>query len=189
MTLHSLEIIIAVVYPLSEAGLTVFKRAKRDRAAVQDDGSIGLIWAVILVSMALSTLCRWVDATRLAMPDPLRATLLLGLVIPGLALRWLSVLTLGRFFTMNVAIHNDHRVIQTGPYRFVRHPAYAGSLLTFLGVGLASNNILSLVVILVPISLVFLLRIRAEENVLLTHLGEPYAAYCARTRRLVPGLY
>ena len=44
----------------------------------------------------------------------------------GVALRWYSVIYLGRFFTANVAILKDHQLVDTGPYRFVRHPSYTG---------------------------------------------------------------
>jgi len=189
MVFHFFEILVAVIFPLSEALLTIFKRAKKDRTRVQDEGSIGLLWAVILASIVLSVACRWVRVAQVTMPEPLRVALLLGLVLPGLALRWMSILTLGRYFTVDVAIHEDHQVIQSGPYRFVRHPSYTGVLMAFLGVGITTNNLLSLVVLVLPIGLAILHRIKVEERALRESLGEPYAAYCARTSRLIPGVY
>jgi protein-S-isoprenylcysteine O-methyltransferase len=97
-----------------------------------------------------------------------------------------SVLTLGRLFTVNVAIHSDHPVVEKGPYRFVRHPSYSGLLLAFIGLGVFFANSLSILVLLVPIVLAVINRVVTEERALLSFLGPPYAAYCARTKRFVP---
>jgi protein-S-isoprenylcysteine O-methyltransferase len=109
--------------------------------------------------------------------------------VAGIALRWWAIIHLGRFFTVNVAIAADHRVVDDGPYRFVRHPSYTGALMSFVGLGLTTGNWLAAVVLVVPISVAFLRRITIEERVLAAALGEPYRAYAARTKRLVPFLY
>lgn len=113
----------------------------------------------------------------------------LALFGAGLALRWYSIIHLGRFFTVDVAIAEGHRVIDTGPYRFVRHPSYAGALLAFAGLGLLTGNAISLGLFLVPTALAYAYRIRVEEAALRQGIGEPYVQYSARTARLVPGLY
>ncbi len=107
----------------------------------------------------------------------------------GLALRWYSIVYLGRFFTVNVAIAADHRLIDTGPYRFVRHPSYTGALMAFLGLALCVGNWISLAVMMVPIFLVFLRRMRVEEDVLLKAFPAQYRDYMDRTRRLIPAIY
>ena len=112
-----------------------------------------------------------------------------AVILLGLAVRWTAILTLGRFFTVNVAIQDEHRVVDHGLYRWVRHPSYSGLLISFLGLGLAFGNWLGLALATIPPTAVFLDRIRVEENALLQELGEPYRDYCAKTKRLVPGLY
>jgi protein-S-isoprenylcysteine O-methyltransferase Ste14 len=116
---------------------------------------------------------------------------LLGVVAfaAGLAIRWYSIVHLGRFFTVNVAIAANHRLIDTGPYRFVRHPSYTGALMAFLGLALCLANWASLIVMLVPIFLVFLRRMRVEEGVLLQAFGHQYRDYMQRTKRLIPAVY
>jgi protein-S-isoprenylcysteine O-methyltransferase len=107
----------------------------------------------------------------------------------GLAVRWTAILWLGKFFTVNVAIASDHRVIDTGPYRYIRHPAYLGVLLAFFGLGLCIGNAATLFFFFVPPTAAFLHRIRIEEDALKTGLSHAYVQYMQRTKRLIPGVY
>ena len=113
----------------------------------------------------------------------------LAIFLAGIAIRLYSIIYLGKFFTANVAIAADHKLIDTGPYQQVRHPAYTGSLLTFLGFGLFFCNWASLVIMIVPVYAAFLWRIHIEEQALLGAFGEQYEEYMKRTKRLVPGVY
>jgi protein-S-isoprenylcysteine O-methyltransferase Ste14 len=100
-----------------------------------------------------------------------------------------AIVHLGRFFTVNVAISSSHRLIDTGPYRFVRHPSYTGALMAFLGLALCLANWASLVILLVPVFLVFLRRMHVEERALLQAFGDQYRDYMRRTKRLIPAVY
>jgi protein-S-isoprenylcysteine O-methyltransferase len=100
-----------------------------------------------------------------------------------------AIVHLGRFFTVNVAIAANHRLIDTGPYRFVRHPSYTGALMALLGLALCLANWVSLAVMLIPVFLVFLRRMHVEEGVLLQALGDQYRDYMHRTKRLIPAIY
>jgi protein-S-isoprenylcysteine O-methyltransferase Ste14 len=92
-------------------------------------------------------------------------------------------------FTVDVATHRDQTLVQTGLYRRIRHPSYAGLLIAFLGLGIFFCNWLSIVVLLVPVVLAVVNRIAIEERALLGAIGPPYEAYCLRTKRLIPGVY
>jgi protein-S-isoprenylcysteine O-methyltransferase Ste14 len=109
-------------------------------------------------------------------------------VLAGTALRWYAVVILGRYFTVNVATHATQPVIEFGPYRYVRHPAYAGSLLALVGFALALGNWAGILAMLILPGSAFGYRISVEEAALLSDLGEPYARYMRRTWRLIPGL-
>ena len=106
-----------------------------------------------------------------------------------MALRWYAIFYLGRLFTVNVAIAADHTLIDSGPYRTIRHPSYTGALLVFLGLGISFGNWLSLIIVVVPTSLAFMQRIAIEEAALARALGDSYLRYMARTKRLIPGVY
>jgi protein-S-isoprenylcysteine O-methyltransferase len=187
----NLEIVVGLVvllFPLSEVILAVVKRARPSEATVHDRGSMRRLWLVIAGAVALAMLLRGVSAARLRLPAGVRESAALGLLVGGLALRWSAILTLGRLFTTDIAIHQGHRVVDSGPYRYVRHPSYTGLLLAFLGLGVVYGNWLSIAALVVPISFAVAQRIRLEEAALLSQLGAPYGAYCERTKRLIPGI-
>jgi protein-S-isoprenylcysteine O-methyltransferase len=188
MILAAALTVVVVLFPISEIALAVLKRATSATAQVEDRGSMRLLWVSIALGVGLAVAAQSLRMARL--PGPLGILRLLALVFMagGLSIRWAAILALGRFFTVDVAIQPQQPVIQTGPYRFVRHPSYAGLLLSFVGLGVYFENWLSLAVLLVPITAAVVNRIVKEEAVLLAALGTPYAEYCARTKRLIPGL-
>jgi protein-S-isoprenylcysteine O-methyltransferase Ste14 len=104
----------------------------------------------------------------------------------GLTLRFYSIRVLGAYFTPNVQVAPEQRIIQAGPYRLIRHPAYTGLLLILLGFGLACTNWLALLVLMVCALVGLGYRIHVEEQVLQEALGQPYEEYIRRTKRLVP---
>jgi protein-S-isoprenylcysteine O-methyltransferase Ste14 len=112
---------------------------------------------------------------------------LVGLAV-GLAgtvlLVWASVL-LGRLLIHEAAVRQDHVLIESGPYRFVRHPVYTGYLALLLGSGVASQNVCLLLIW--PVSLLgILIQAAAEEQLLEQRFGQDYERYVRRTGRLVP---
>jgi protein-S-isoprenylcysteine O-methyltransferase Ste14 len=107
----------------------------------------------------------------------------------GIALRWWAIRTLGVHFTRNLQIAGDHRLVVEGPYRYLRHPSYTGAVLMYTGVGVGLGNALSVAACLVLPALGYIRRIPREEALLAEALGEPYAAYRLKTRRLVPGVW
>lgn len=110
----------------------------------------------------------------------------LALLWCGIGLRLWSFQTLGRYFTFTVQTSRDQPVIDAGPYRVIRHPSYAGILLAVLGLGFYFGNWLSLVVLVTAITFGIVYRIRVEERALVSELGDPYRAYAATHKRLVP---
>ena len=75
-------------------------------------------------------------------------TAALALLVVGLVIRWTAIITLGRSFSTNVAIHATQTVHKTGLFRWVRHPSYAGMLLIFAAIGVSQRNWVSLAIML-----------------------------------------
>ncbi len=165
-------------------------KASRKSAAVHDQGSmvvlIGLQWTGLALDFGLAWL--WPAAGMGRQPT---ALFILGVVIIllGVALRWYAIRTLGNFFTRDVAVSQDQQVVQGGPYRLIRHPAYSGTFLTMLGVGLALANWAGLVALLVCVFAGHFYRVRIEEKALVHAIGQPYIEYMRRTRRFIPLLF
>jgi protein-S-isoprenylcysteine O-methyltransferase Ste14 len=113
----------------------------------------------------------------------------IALIVTGSVLRLWAITTLGRWFTYDVRVTDDQPVVQTGPYRWVRHPSYTGVLLVLFGIGLTLGNWLSLLFVLVLPTLGLVRRIQVEEAALLGTIGEPYERYAAGRSRLLPGLW
>ena len=179
--------LLGLAYGISEAGLTFLKRS-RDDSVDADDATLRTLWVTIVLAVTAGILAsaRWPWAGIDGAPVFWMGCVLFGL---GLGLRWYSIIYLGRFFTVNVAIHSAHEVIDTGPYRFIRHPSYAGALLAFLGLALSLANWWSLVLIVVPVLWAFVRRMSVEESALANALGAPYIQYMGRTKRLAPLIY
>jgi protein-S-isoprenylcysteine O-methyltransferase Ste14 len=112
-----------------------------------------------------------------------------ALIVTGSAVRLWAITTLGRWFTYDVRVTEGQPVVETGPYRWVRHPSYTGVLLVVFGLGLALGNWLSLLFVLVLPTLGLVRRIRVEEAALLGTIGEPYERYAAERSRLFPGVW
>lgn len=181
-------LLLAALYGLSELYLA-FTRHSRTQAVSRDRRSLFLLWTVIIVSLWLGIQMIWLSP-RATLPY-LRGFYFLGFILflAGLALRWYSIGYLGRYFTVDVSISAGHKLVDSGPYRYIRHPTYTGSLLTFVGLGFCFGNWLTLLFLTVPIIGAFLWRIRIEESALIGALGENYRAYMQRTKRLIPFVY
>jgi protein-S-isoprenylcysteine O-methyltransferase Ste14 len=110
-------------------------------------------------------------------------------IVLGIAIRLVAVATLKRQFTDRVSIVEMHKIVDTGIYGKVRHPAYLGNLTSLLGIGLASGNWFSLsALVVLPLAATWY-RIRVEERALLGHFGIAYQEYASRTKRLLPRIY
>ena len=107
----------------------------------------------------------------------------------GIVVRQWSIFTLGKFFTGDLRVSAGQAVIETGPYRWVRHPSYGGLIMFFTGFGLALTNASSLAILVMVPTVGLIVRIHVEEQALLESLGEPYRRYAAAHKRLLPGVW
>jgi len=180
--------VLGLIICASEFLLTIFKRSGKN-AVSKDRHTLALIWLTNLAAIALGIAAAYrLYECRLPWPD-VCLKVAYGIFALGMAVRWYAIIYLGRFFTTNVAIASDHRVIDNGPYRFVRHPSYAGGLLALLGLSLSFQNWACLLIIFVPCFAANAWRIQIEEKALAGGLGEPYRKYVQRTKRLIPFVY
>jgi protein-S-isoprenylcysteine O-methyltransferase Ste14 len=130
-------------------------------------------------------------ALRVGDIEPRSPTLVVGVLLglTGIALRGFAMSTLGRSYSLTPQVDTDQAIVTTGPYRLIRHPGYAGILVTILGLQLIAGTwvaLLATLFVILPVPV----RIRLEEEILLEQRGARYLAYERRTPyRLIPGIY
>ncbi len=172
----------------SELALLILRRSKQ-RDQNRDSGSV--VWLNLTIYGSLSLAIAFAVSGIGHLQDYFFLLPWIGLflIIVGLGIRWTAILTLRRYFTVNVAIQSGQRVIKSGLYRFVRHPSYSGTILSFIGLALALANWIAIVVVLVPISFAFAERIQIEERAMTEAFGLEYSEYCRSTWRMFPWIY
>jgi protein-S-isoprenylcysteine O-methyltransferase Ste14 len=159
----------------------------REDAKAGDAGSQRVIRYTLRGGILAAIFFSWrVPAARIH-ASPLTIFLIaMPIIWAGMGLRYWAFVTLGAYFTFTVMTSDDQAVVTNGPYRFLRHPSYAGGLLILAGIGLALGNWLSLAANIVLPLIGLLNRVRVEEDALRTSLGERYAAFAAGRKRLIP---
>ena len=180
---------IAEVFGLSEVLLLLVKRSKKGSIKSQSDrNSLLLLWIVITAGMTMGGLAvnseiGAFERTNLVMDIGI------ALAAIGFIIRWTAIIQLGKMFTVDVAIDNEHKLKTTGLYKTVRHPSYTGLMLIICGIAVCMANALACIVVIIPIFLALNYRINVEERALSEAFGYDYEQYKKTTARLIPGIY
>jgi protein-S-isoprenylcysteine O-methyltransferase Ste14 len=187
MKISIIFIFISLIWIVSEIILAKAKHSKATDSKGLDKSSLRFLWMTIIASIIIGV---FIGISGIGF-IPVKMISLIGLVliVLGLIVRWTAILTLKKYFTVDVSILKEHKIIDKGIYKVIRHPAYAGSLLSFLGLGLAFSNWLSTLVIFIPILIAFIYRIQIEEKTLIQAFGDEYINYSKTTKRLIPMIY
>jgi len=185
----SLSLKLGLIYLTSEILLTVTRRSRSRTGTRQDRSTLRILWLVIMASVTMGVLLAayWPDGAKHQGRAP--GWVSVALFVAGLFLRWWAIITLGRFFTVDVMIEQDHELVERGPFRILRHPSYSGVLLAFVGFALSLRNWAAFFALLLPIFTAFIYRMKVEEEALRRALGSSYEAYMRRTKKLVPFVY
>jgi len=187
-----LTIGLSAVWFFSELALNARRRSTESPRS-KDKLSLLIMWSATVVSIGFTVTAEFVPALMGNAGKILSVSPYLGyfgcvLMVCGLGVRFTAIATLNKQFTVNVAIVKGHEIVDKGLYGMIRHPSYSGSLLTFLGLGLAFENWISLVILCVLPLGSTLYRISVEEGVLVEHFGAAYEEYKTRTKALIPGV-
>jgi protein-S-isoprenylcysteine O-methyltransferase Ste14 len=175
--------LFAILVAASLAGGNLSSGVREDR------GNRWVIGAFVVIGLLLGFVPAWSDRKEFWILDG-ETVRWLGVVLfaAGGALRIWPVFVLGPRFSGLVAIQAGHTLVTGGVYGVIRHPSYLGLLVSSLGWGLAFRSGVG-AVLAVLLVLPLLARIRAEERLLRSQFGAEYDTYCARTSRLIPGVY
>ena len=107
----------------------------------------------------------------------------------GLIIRVTSILKLKQQFTYTVTKIENHHLIDTGLYKYIRHPGYLGQLIIFLGIATALSNWISILLMIIPVFGGYINRIRIEEKFMTQQMGQKYIDYQSRTKKLIPNIF
>ncbi len=188
--------LILLLYVI-QAEIRFGPKARTSAAGAADRGStIALSLAAIVpvigfvlamearIAALLAGFPAWLRGTMPGMPAI--AWVGVGVGALGLALRFWAVLTLRERYTRTLLVHEQHAIERGGPYRFVRHPGYLGSLLCLNGLALASGNALVFVASVVTTLAAYAYRIHVEDAMLVAAFGAPYESYRREVGALLP---
>jgi protein-S-isoprenylcysteine O-methyltransferase len=153
-----------------------------------DRGSLRLLWFTIVASISISVFLLWHPVAAFQWPRSITDVIALCLLMSGIIVRWFAIFSLGKYFTVDVAVQKEHILIHTGMYNYVRHPSYTGLLIEFIGLAVYFGTWASLMIIVIPITGAMMYRIRCEELLLHEKFGTQYEAYAAHTKLLIPGI-
>ncbi len=182
-------LVALAVITLALAAAALFTRGNLSAGEREDRGNRWVLGAFALIGLMLGYAPALSDRLDLFVVggEGTRWTGVLLCVVGG-ALRIAPVFTLGERFSGLVALQPGHELVTDGLYRRIRNPSYLGLLVGTLGWSLAFRSLVG--VLLTALLIVPLIaRMRAEEALLGEHFGAAYAAYRARTWRLVPWVY
>jgi protein-S-isoprenylcysteine O-methyltransferase Ste14 len=188
MNTSILFILISIVWMASEIILGRMKHSGTSDSA-PDKHSLRILWITITICVNLGIIIGFSHIGVIHTGGASITITGLVFIVLGLIIRWTAIFTLKKYFTVDVNIADDHRLVTHGMYRVVRHPAYTGSVLSFLGLAMVFSSWVTVTVIFIPITLAFLYRIHVEEKVLVEHFGNDYREYCASTKKLIPWVY
>lgn len=179
---------LPLLVDVAEVGWLTMEVVEFGRGRVAPDRgyrwALGACFAVTTAALNLAPFAVPGAAIR---PGPPVTVAGIAVLLTGMILRGWSFRTLGRRYAgFTVAVSPDQPLIDTGPYRVLRHPAHAGSALVTTGIGLTSANWLGLLVLVALPAALVLWRTRVEEAALVAALGDRYRRYAASRKRLVP---
>ena len=152
---------------------------------------LAVYWAPLIVAFVLLGPGAWFEGSILSerfVPKS-EAVKWLGLAITtaGIFLACWSRHVLGRNWSSVVQLKQEHELVASGPYLYIRHPIYTGLLLAFLGTALKVGDWRGLIAVAIVFAS-FWRKLRLEERWLSEQFGTSYTAYVQRTKALVPGV-
>jgi protein-S-isoprenylcysteine O-methyltransferase Ste14 len=185
----AIVVIIAIecYYVISEIRLATLTTRGTDNTL--DKGTRRFVWRFSSIGYNLAWLPVIFDFGRLVILGGWLTWVGIAIMISGIVFRQYAISILGKFFTSTIQIKKDHELIQTGPYRYLRHPSYFGILIMSLGLGIAMANWISLILCMVLPTIGLMQRIQFEEKELEQYFGRQYQDYKKNTRCIIPYIY
>lgn len=174
--------------PIMMFFLLEFNREQSIKETKNNQKSNKLIGIILIMMIVLPILLHYTLPNLLITPD---YSLLVGIGISviGVWIRFLAIRTLGRFYSRNVGIQDQHSIIQTGIYRYVRHPGYLGTFITYLGFAISAATWIAVIINVLLFASAYIYRIRVEEETMIAEFHDIYLNYREKTWRIINSIY
>jgi protein-S-isoprenylcysteine O-methyltransferase Ste14 len=172
--------------------LLLLTRFSRSRSAIPADRfSLTYVWGTIITGLVVAIPFAYFHVPQRLFFELGESGLILtfAILLVGILLRWWAIHSLGSFFTVNIAVHQGHRLITAGPYAIIRHPSYTGLFIELFALALTFQHVVSLSLIMIAATIALMKRINIEERVLGNILGAEYRSYHQQTYCLFPYLF
>lgn len=183
-----LIIYFSYLFLFSELILILTKRSKNKSVKRRGDrGSLIILWLTISVCLSLGF--NLAQFGVWSSSDYLIGFLGLLVSFSGMIFRWTTIIQLKKAFTVDVAINQAHQLKTDGMFKMVRHPSYLGLITILTGFALGMNTLISFIVVVLPVFVAIMYRIKVEENLLVETFGEEYIKYSSSTKKIIPYLF
>jgi protein-S-isoprenylcysteine O-methyltransferase Ste14 len=183
-----ITISFSILYGIFE--LCMSRRQKGERT-ISGTGDKGSIWAIVISISIGYWLSFIIASTKTGRIYHWNMLFMIGAILTaiGLVIRITSILMLRQQFTYTVTKLENHLLIEKGLYKSIRHPGYLGQIIIFTGIVTTLSNWLSIILMIIPVSIGYMYRIKVEEKFMSEQMGQVYRDYQKRTKRLIPGVY
>lgn len=180
-----------VLWGISEFLIITIKRVTQNKNIKDRNSLIQLVILIVTLPIGIGFGNSGNIPRQLKFPFDLSFWQTTGLILlfMGITIRWISIYTLKKYFTANLTIQEDHKLITTGIYKNIRHPSYLGGIICFAGFGIALDNYISLFFIFFINLMAILIRIDFEEKILANEFGSEFEEYKKRSKKLLPLLF
>ncbi|MFN8412790.1 MAG: isoprenylcysteine carboxylmethyltransferase family protein [Anaerolineales bacterium] len=181
-----------IILLLQLFGILYNPQAGTNRGQEKDDVKKSRIDLILIqiFSLAVVILAPFSDGHSIGVFPFGNATRFLGflLLIPGFLLMQIAEKYLDEQFSIKVTLQKNHKLIQNGPYTYIRHPRYLGILVFFTGISIVFRSYLSILVV-VALSIVLIWRIYAEESLMQQEFGQEWESYRKKSWRIIPFIF
>ena len=189
LIINIVNIIFLISWGAYERISAIKKNKKADTVKDTDRNSLALFYTTIFLGYGVGIPVAFAHTGHIHAFSPYMSFIGFFIIISGLSIRLIAIKTLADQFTYTVKIINDHELIISGIYKYIRHPSYLGQCLIFFGAGLAFANWISFGFLFVPVLIATIYRIHIEEKSLIDHFSSRYVDYMRRSKRLIPFVY
>ncbi|MFZ1015142.1 MAG: isoprenylcysteine carboxylmethyltransferase family protein [Terracidiphilus sp.] len=189
MNIESAFHTLTTVWAVGEIALALFTTTGRGQGKIRDRGTQIILWVVIIASFKIDEWMHTFFPVDMPGSDSWLRPAAFWVFVIGLGIRAAAIVTLGRAFSANVALHAGQKIERNGLYSVIRHPSYLGLELILLACALHARTWACFAVAFIPSTLAVLYRIHVEEAALRLAFGVEYEDYGRTTKRLIPGVY